>query len=1176
MSGCGHALVSNPLFGVLMDSPSADGAAASFGCFLVGTQSGSVWAYPLDTAGGAQGAAVGTSASAAHPGSAVGPEQLLFDFEEPLVSLFVQAAATCTTRGSSGRDTPGSGGQAAAAGDALVMVGARGRVVHVAASRDYASLGQGAFQVLSSFLRIARPPASAGCSSSPPVPKLAVREWSLPFDVSAAAQGPGAMLALLTPGGHVYLAATAAATVAAGSAAPAGGDGGAQGSGVALHVVRLLAPGPVAALDWELPRRTHSHAHPRQQQQQQQGPALVLRTASGAVLASQPWHVAAGSGGEGATAAGGELALLPAVWRGVVEAAGLGSQQARDGGACGGSGGGSGAASASACWPCMPLLGEPLPLRSAPALARALRATVAQLSRGRSNADTLRSQMHAAARRLEASGRDAAALRAVAAHGGCLADCGSSGGGGGGIGAELSVPLLLPGGGGRGSPPQLQVTALVALPAGASGSGGVDGAGSSSGGSRGGAWQLVVRWVPDDVRMAASVASCRVDQGGAGAPPSGGGGVSTGEPPRAVLLLLPLVPSEQGGRGGVGGWLQAFAVRALRRGGASTTSRGDGSGGAGTSGGGAGRTRQLAAVLLSEAYLTPTQLRMVPTLAADWLRLPHPSAGAGAARRDHSHGAPARHHGHSAALMWSLDAGAPAAGAPTAQQHSGACAAALSHVGRLLRRALGDVSGGDARAVGLARTISAADAQHFPPCAHSSGGGGGGGGAGPSHAPPAAGAGAGSDAGGEAFVVAVWGGRASVAWRVHPGCHGGAAVVAGGGGGGAPAAGAGPRAPPSSAAVAAAAAPAAAPAALMVELHLATADAHTLLSLHQALATAAAAAAARSAARSSSTRHGRGAAARGGGAVPSGAVPSASPPASTCSSLMYRPQLQPAFSRLRGLLAQLRGLQESVRAASRLRCTLDECSADAASVVDEAAVAGELQAHQASLAASLQTASVEQLEQDCWNCDNHFERGGLVCNGCKKVQPLDKTLNYFQLLGMPDMTYDLDPVVLEKRYKSMQWSVHPDRMAHTSSQEQGFSADTASMINMGYSVLRNPLSRANYMLGQMGIHTGEERSITDPAFLMEVMEAREEVEDTEDEVTLTRLLSANRESQREVVLKLGAAFSDAATRPSPEAAARAAELTARLAYMARLESSIMAKLPSASGEAPGSGALMMD
>jgi hypothetical protein len=51
MSGCAHALVSKPLFGALMDSPSADGAATSLGCFLVGTQAGAVWAYPLDQAG---------------------------------------------------------------------------------------------------------------------------------------------------------------------------------------------------------------------------------------------------------------------------------------------------------------------------------------------------------------------------------------------------------------------------------------------------------------------------------------------------------------------------------------------------------------------------------------------------------------------------------------------------------------------------------------------------------------------------------------------------------------------------------------------------------------------------------------------------------------------------------------------------------------------------------------------------------------------------------------------------------------------------------------------------------------------------------------------------------------------------------------------------------------------
>ena len=36
----------------------------------------------------------------------------------------------------------------------------------------------------------------------------------------------------------------------------------------------------------------------------------------------------------------------------------------------------------------------------------------------------------------------------------------------------------------------------------------------------------------------------------------------------------------------------------------------------------------------------------------------------------------------------------------------------------------------------------------------------------------------------------------------------------------------------------------------------------------------------------------------------------------------------------------------------------------------------------------------------CWSCHHRFKKGGVVCTGCEKIQPLDTSLNYFELLGM--------------------------------------------------------------------------------------------------------------------------------------------------------------------------------
>jgi Fe-S protein assembly co-chaperone HscB len=65
-------------------------------------------------------------------------------------------------------------------------------------------------------------------------------------------------------------------------------------------------------------------------------------------------------------------------------------------------------------------------------------------------------------------------------------------------------------------------------------------------------------------------------------------------------------------------------------------------------------------------------------------------------------------------------------------------------------------------------------------------------------------------------------------------------------------------------------------------------------------------------------------------------------------------------------------------------------------------------------------------------------------------------------------TFDLDPAALEKRYKLLQWQLHPDKTTLRSQEEQQFSAEQATRVNQAYGVLRRPLSRANYMVRFIG------------------------------------------------------------------------------------------------------------
>ena len=67
----------------------------------------------------------------------------------------------------------------------------------------------------------------------------------------------------------------------------------------------------------------------------------------------------------------------------------------------------------------------------------------------------------------------------------------------------------------------------------------------------------------------------------------------------------------------------------------------------------------------------------------------------------------------------------------------------------------------------------------------------------------------------------------------------------------------------------------------------------------------------------------------------------------------------------------------------------------------------------------------------------------------------------------------------------------------------------SSVINKAYHTLKDPLSRAQYLLKQKGIQINEGDSLSDPELLMEVMEFREELEEVTSEAELKPLKERN-------------------------------------------------------------------
>ncbi|NUW66394.1 co-chaperone HscB [Vibrio coralliilyticus] len=104
-------------------------------------------------------------------------------------------------------------------------------------------------------------------------------------------------------------------------------------------------------------------------------------------------------------------------------------------------------------------------------------------------------------------------------------------------------------------------------------------------------------------------------------------------------------------------------------------------------------------------------------------------------------------------------------------------------------------------------------------------------------------------------------------------------------------------------------------------------------------------------------------------------------------------------------------------------------------------------------------------------------------------------MNYFELFGLPSQ-FQLDGSLLSSQFRELQKRFHPDNFASASERDRLMAVQKASEINDAYQVLKSPLSRAEYLLAENGVDIrGEQQTMSDPMFLMEQMELREELED---------------------------------------------------------------------------------
>ncbi len=109
----------------------------------------------------------------------------------------------------------------------------------------------------------------------------------------------------------------------------------------------------------------------------------------------------------------------------------------------------------------------------------------------------------------------------------------------------------------------------------------------------------------------------------------------------------------------------------------------------------------------------------------------------------------------------------------------------------------------------------------------------------------------------------------------------------------------------------------------------------------------------------------------------------------------------------------------------------------------------------------------------CWSCGDM--RAEHFCGECGHVQPARPT-DFFSFFGMP-RKLDLDEVKLEREFYKLSRKLHPDVYSRASAKEQSWSLEKTSQLNDAYRILKDPISRTEYLLKLQGIQLEEQSKI---------------------------------------------------------------------------------------------------
>ena len=141
----------------------------------------------------------------------------------------------------------------------------------------------------------------------------------------------------------------------------------------------------------------------------------------------------------------------------------------------------------------------------------------------------------------------------------------------------------------------------------------------------------------------------------------------------------------------------------------------------------------------------------------------------------------------------------------------------------------------------------------------------------------------------------------------------------------------------------------------------------------------------------------------------------------------------------------------------------------------------------------------------------------LFCFTCNSLQNISDDLNHFEVMGLP-RCFEIDLGKLESLYQRLTLEMHPDFFSTATQEQKQLSEKYSVMLNTAYSTLREPASRATYLLSFLARGKNLQTDKLPEGFLQEMFffqESLDEILESDDQPALRKM---NEDLQKRYIL----------------------------------------------------------